>query len=369
MPQPDPYAGRPIRFGLVGCGTIGPTHAAALGQLPGAELVAVTDVLPDRAADLAGRFGVRTVHPDLPSLLADPAVDVVCLCTPSGLHADAAVAALDAGKHVVIEKPMDVTVEQCDRVLAAQARAGRLVAVISQHRFDPATERVKQLADAGRLGRLVLVTGDVKWYRAQTYYDAGEWRGTWALDGGGALMNQGVHTVDLLLHLAGPVRTVYAQARTAAHERIEVEDVVVATLTFATGAIGTLVATTAAFDGLPVRVDLFGTGGSAVLEGDALKLLRVRDDPSLSAAEPAAAHAISVAAGGTAAASAVDSAAAATWGDAHRAQLADVVACLRTGGRPRSDGVAGRAAVEVVRAVYASARLGRAIEVGLGPAV
>ena len=357
----DPYIGRKVRFGVVGCGAIGPTHVAAIAALPDAEVVAVADPVTDRAADAAGRFGVAAVHRDLTGLVADPAVDVVCLCTPSGTHADGAVAALAAGKHVVIEKPMDVTVEACDRVLAAQATAGRLVAVVCQHRFDPATERVKQLVDAGVLGRLALVTADVKWYRTQAYYDSGDWRGTWALDGGGALMNQGVHTVDLLLHLAGPVTSVYARTRTAAHERIEVEDVAVATLTFASGAIGTLVATTAAYDGLPVRVDLFGTAGSAILEGDAVKLLRVRDRPDRSiTAEPAAAHAVQVATGGTAGAQSST-----TWGDAHRAQLADVVRCLRTGGRPRSDGTDGRAAVRLVRAVYESARTGRAVELGV----
>ncbi len=356
MPMVDPYQGRPVRFGVAGCGAIGPTHAAAIARLPDAELVAVADPVAGRAADVAGRFGAAA-HASLDALLADRAVDVVCLCTPSGTHADGAVAALAAGKHVVVEKPMDVTVAACDRVLAAAAAAGRSVSVVSQHRFDPATERVKRLVDAGALGRLVLVTADVKWYRTQAYYDAGDWRGTWALDGGGALMNQGVHTVDLLLHLGGPVRSVYAQVRTAAHDRIEVEDVAVATLAFASGAVGTLVATTAAYDGLPVRLDLFGTAGTAVLEGDALKLLKLRDDPGQTAAEPAAAHAVAVAAGGTAA-----SAASPAWGDAHRAQLADVVHCLRTGARPRSDGHAGRAAVRLVRAIYDSARTGTAVE-------
>jgi len=354
----DPYIDRKVRFGLVGCGAIGPTHAAALAQLADAELVAVADPIVERAAELAERFGVGAVYRDQAELLADPAIDVACLCTPSGMHADGAVAALDAGKHVVIEKPMDVSVEACDRVLAAQRRTGRLVSVVSQHRFDPATERVKALVDAGTLGRLALVTADVKWFRTQAYYDAGSWRGTWALDGGGALMNQGVHTVDLLLHLAGPVRAVYAQTRTAAHERIEVEDVAAATLTFTSGAIGTLVATTAAYDGLPVRLDLFGTAGTAILEGDAVRLLKVRDAPHLDTAEPAAAHAVSVAVGGTASASAT----APTWGDAHRAQLADVVRCLRTGGHPRSGGADGRAAVRLVRAIYESARSGRPVE-------
>lgn len=338
----DPYAGRAVRFGIVGCGAIGPTHATAISRLPDAELVAVADPVAERAAELADRFGVRGVYRDTASLLADPEVDVVCLCTPSGRHADGAIAALEADKHAVIEKPMDVTVEACDRLIAAQQRTGRLVSVVSQHRFDPATKRVKELVDQGKLGRLALVTAEVKWYRTQAYYDGGDWRGTAALDGGGALMNQGVHMVDLLLHLAGPVQTVYAQTRTAAHERIEVEDVAVATLAFASGAVGTLVATTAAYDGLPARIDLFGTTGSVILEGEAIKLLKLRDDP----AEPV----------GELAAKATPA-----WGDAHAVQLADVVRCLRTGDRLRSDAADGRAAVRLVQAIYESARTGQAV--------
>ncbi len=192
---------------------------------------------------------------------------------------------------------MDVSLAACDRMIAAEDASGRKLAVISQHRFDAATVLVKEAIEAGKLGKIVLADATVKWWRTQEYYDSGDWRGTWAMDGGGALMNQGVHTVDLLQWLAGGVSSLYAQTRTAAHERIEVEDVAVAALTFQNGAIGTLTATTAAYKGFPVRIDIYGTEGSAILEGDRLKTLTLKTGETY-ASEEAAAHALSVAQGG-----------------------------------------------------------------------
>ena len=247
----------PLRFGLVGCGSIGPTHARALQALSeSANLVACADVVPERAAAFAEEFGLMAVTYD--EILADPEIDAVTVCVPSGLHAAIGVPALQAGKHVVVEKPMEITLDACDRLIQAQRESGRTLAVISQHRFDPASILVRQSLENGDLGKIVFADARVPWYRTQEYYDSGDWRGTWALDGGGALMNQGVHTVDLMRWLCGPVATVYAQARTATHERIEVEDVVAATLAFQNGAIGSLMATTSAYPGFAVRVAVHG---------------------------------------------------------------------------------------------------------------
>lgn len=352
----DRFAGRSIRFGIIGCGAIGPTHAAALSAIDGATVGAVADTNPSRADDTAKKFGVEKTYPSADQLLADPAIDAVCVCTPSGRHADHAVAALMAGKHVVIEKPMDVTTAACDRIIAAAAAANKVATVISQHRFDPASTRVKKWIDDGRLGRIFLATADVKWYRTQAYYDEGDWRGSWDLDGGGAVMNQGVHTVDLLLWLLGPAVSIRAHAATAAHDRIAVEDAAAAVVKFASGAIGTFVATTAAYDGLPVRIDLFGTEGSVVLEGDRLKSAAFRTGEVVDTEDPAA-HAVGVARGGTAGAStAVGSAA--TWGDSHRAQLADFCHAIRTGTPPAIDLNSSRAAVAFVRDLYAAAGIG-----------
>jgi predicted dehydrogenase len=364
----DPFAGRKIRFGIVGCGAIGPTHAGAISQMADAELTAVADIISDRARAMEEKFSVPRVYTDQAELFADRQVDVVCLCTPSGMHADGAVLAMQAGKHVVVEKPMDITAAACDRMIAAQRQTGKLLTVISQHRFDAASMQVKDLIQSGKLGKMLLATADVKWWRTQKYYDEGDWRGTWALDGGGAVMNQGIHTVDVLQWLAGEITSVYAHTRTAAHERIEVEDVAVAALTFKSGAIGTYVASTAVYDGLPARIDIIGSEGTAIIEGDCLKLIKLKTGETYSGETPAT-HAVSVASGGTA--SVTETAAnrpvavkqGAVWGDAHRAQLEDFVRALRTGGKPLIDGPAGREPVRIIQAMYESAKTGRAVGV------
>lgn len=364
-----------IRFGVIGCGAIGPTHCGAILQIEGAELVAVSDIVAEKTQKAAKKFDVSRVYQSDVELLADPDIDAVCVCTPSGMHADGAVAAMRAGKHVVIEKPMDVSLEACDRLIAAEDETGKKLAIISQHRFDAATVLVKQAIDSGKLGRIVLADATVKWWRTQGYYDSGDWRGTWAMDGGGALMNQGVHTVDLLQWLTGGVATLYAQTRTAAHERIEVEDTAVAALTFNNGAIGTLTATTAAWDGFPVRIDIYGTEGTAIIEGDRLKTLRFKNGEEYQS-EEAAVHALSVAKGGTA--SVKDEAATrltvssgsaaadpgAVWGDAHRAQIEDFINAIRTGGKPLIDGREGKKPLEIILGVYRSARTGLPVNLG-----
>ena len=359
-----------LRFGIVGCGTIGPTHAGALRQIADADLVAVADTDIARAEEMARRFDVTSVYSSDRDLFADPEIDAVCLCTPSGMHADGAIAALEAGKHVVVEKPMDISLEACDRMIAAADRSGKKLTVISQHRFDAASRTVKEAIEAGLLGRIVLADASVKWYRTQAYYDSGDWRGTWAFDGGGALMNQGVHTVDLLQWLVGGVASLFAYTSIgAAHERIEVEDIAAATLRFENGAIGTITATTAAFDGFPVRIDIFGTEGTAILEGDRLKVLKRKDGSSFDSQE-AAEHAVAVARGGSASvqheaatrlAGGAEADQGAVWGDAHRAQLEDFIQAIRIDGTPLIDGRAGRRALEIILGVYRSSQTGQPI--------
>lgn len=352
-----------LNIGIIGCGTIAPTHAGALRQVADVCLLSVADSIPARADALAKQFDVPRVFSDHTALIADPDIDLVIVCTPSGTHAAIAIDALNAGKHVLIEKPMDVSVAACDRLIAAAERTGRQLGVISQHRFDKATQVAKEAIASGRLGRITLVEASVKWWRTQAYYDSGDWRGTWELDGGGALMNQGVHTVDLLQWLAGDVTQVYAQTRTLAHERIEVEDIAVATLQFAGGAVGTLLATTAAYPGLPVRVDIFGTEGYVSLEGDRLRALQLKNGETYTE-ETAAAHALAVAQGGSASVrneAAERTASAdpgAVWGDAHRAQIEDFLHAIRTDATPLVNGHEGRKPLEIILGVYRSAQSG-----------
>nr|WP_255672755.1 Gfo/Idh/MocA family oxidoreductase [Glycomyces amatae] len=259
-----------MRFAIVGAGVISARHAEALGAFPGeAELAAVVDLDPARAEDMAERCGAQAFG-DVETAVEATGADVAVVCTPTGLHGDAAVRALDAGAHVVIEKPADVTVERIDRVIAARERTGRLVAVVSQHRFDPATETVVEAIRAGELGRLTSGTANIDWWRGQAYYDSGAWRGTWEFDGGGALMNQGVHTVDLLVAAMGRPVEVVGFTATLAHERLETEDVAVGAVRFASGAVGTIHASTAVYPGLTARLQVHGDRGSAVIENDRL---------------------------------------------------------------------------------------------------
>jgi UDP-N-acetyl-2-amino-2-deoxyglucuronate dehydrogenase len=350
---------REYGWGIVGCGVIGPTHARAVAGLPNAHLVAVTDLDQGKAKALAGSSGAAW-EADLGALLARPDIDVVSVCVPSGLHAEVAVQAAQAGKHLVIEKPIDVTVAAADRLLGAAAAAGVGLTVISQHRFDAGVRRLRELTESGRLGRLTLGEAAVKWYRSQGYYDSGDWRGTWALDGGGALMNQGVHYLDLLCWIMGPVAEVTALCATQAHE-IEVEDVALALLRFTSGAVGLVQAATAVYPGFPERLEVSGTGGSVVVEGGALRSSELVDERGEVGAYGVAATPTNPDNQDAPADHTAASDPAALADEAHRAQLADFLAALDQGGQPLVTGEQARADLAVIRAVYDSARLGRPV--------
>src|SRR5438309_5574111 len=235
-----------IGFGIIGCGMISRFHAKAIADIKGAKVAACFDSFTSAADKFGAEIGCQVYH-DLDQMLADKSVDVVTICTPSGVHMEPAVAAAKAGKHIIVEKPLDITLKRCDAMIAAADKAGVVLSTIFPSRFHDSSQLMKKAIDAGRFGRLTMGDSYVKWFRTQEYYDSGAWRGTWALDGGGALMNQAVHSVDLLTWLMGPVVEIQATAATLAHERIEVEDTIVATLRFANGALGVLEASTAAY--------------------------------------------------------------------------------------------------------------------------
>ena len=344
-----------LRFAVIGAGNIGPVHARALLELAdSAELVAIADVVPERAEALAARAAEWGGHPratgDVASLLASDDIDAVCVCVPSGLHADVAVAALEAGKHVVVEKPIEVSLEAADRLIAAEAASGGTVAVVSQHRFDRSTEKVLDAVRAGRLGRVTSIIASHAWWRGQSYYDSGDWRGTWALDGGGATMNQTVHTINLLITLAGTPVEVFSYTACLAHERIEVEDTAVAVVTFDSGALGMIHATTAAYPGLDARLAVYGSKGSAVISDDGL----VYFHETLGEAEEIAMSA------GTAGNQVTEAdrldPSEFGLGLAHRAQLADFIDAVHTGRAPRVTTSDARTTLAVILAMYESAR-------------
>ena len=322
-------------------------HAEAIAALPAARLAAITDVEPERAKSLAGEFGCAA-EPDLAALLARDDVDVVSVCVPSGLHADVGVRAAEAGKHLVVEKPIDVSLAAADRLIGAARAAGVVMTVISQHRFDRGLAELRRLLDDGALGRLVLGEASTKWYRSQGYYDSAAWRGTWGLDGG-SLMNQGIHYVDLLLWCMGPVTEVTALCATQTHQ-IEVEDTALAAVRFSSGAVGTIVASTAVFPGFAQRLEIIGTGGTVVVEDGQI----VGRALSAELTEPSEDGHNDGAASASAANAALDPA-------SHAAQMADLLAAIDAGLEPAVTAESGRAALEVVCAVYESAREGRTV--------
>ncbi|HKB17448.1 MAG TPA: Gfo/Idh/MocA family oxidoreductase [Candidatus Dormibacteraeota bacterium] len=339
-------------FGIIGCGVIAPFHANAIGELPGARLVAVADAVPERARDMASAYGAEAVEID--ALLQRPDIEVVCICVPSGMHADIGARVAAEGKHVVVEKPIEVTLVATDRLIAACPESGVTLSVISQHRWDRGVRELKELVEGGRLGRLVLGGAIVKWYRTQDYYASGTWRGTRRLDGGGALMNQGIHYVDLLQWMIGPVERVFARCRTSAHDAIEVEDIALAVLSFASGAVGVVECSTAVYPGFSERLEVTATGGTVIVEAGAMRVREMKDEKVETSAYGANAEN----------AAAVSSAPEVPY-LGHREQLREVLEAIEAGRAPAIDGAEARKPLEIILAAYESGRTGRDVDLPL----
>jgi len=340
---------------IVGCGMIARFHARALAEVPNTRLVALVSRSTDRARAMAEELRLACdVSIDLASVLARRDVQVVIVCTPSGAHREPAVAAANAGKHVVVEKPLEINLERCDAVIEACQRNGVQLCTIFPSRFADANIALKNAVEAGRFGRLTLGETTCKWWRPQSYYDEGGWKGTRALDGGGALINQAIHNVDLLLWVMGPVKEITGVTATLAHERIEVEDTAVAALRFASGALGVILATTSVYPGFPKTIAVHGDRGSVVVEQE--DVLRWEF-----AAETEEDRAIRDRFSQKVGASGGSSNPAAISHVYHARQLADFVRTLETGSRPLVDGREGRKAVEVILGIYESAATGRRV--------
>ncbi len=329
-----------VRFGLLGAGMIAGYHAAAIRETPGAKLVAVARDNPERRAEAEAAFGVPCLAPG--DLLAHDSVDAVVVCTPSGQHAREVVAAARHGKHVLVEKPMALSLAEADRAVEACAAVGVRLGVVLQRRADPVFREVKAALDAGDLGKPTLAVVTIPYWRDMAYYHSARWRGTWALDGGGALMNQGIHLVDLLVWWMGDPLAVQAQAGTLAHA-IEVEDVVSATLQFPGGAQAVLAATTAAAPGFPHRLEVYGTAGGVQVEGEAVLRWGRLGEPMRQAASGA-----DVGAGARPSGIKLDN---------HQRIVADFVAAVRSGRPPMVTGEEGRRSLAAVLAVYSAAGL------------
>ena len=338
-----------LGFGIIGCGIIADFHANAIHECIGdAELVGVCDVVYDAAEKFAHRHCTNAFKNEEELLKCDE-IDVVCICTPSGYHYSSVIAAARAGKHIVCEKPLAINKEQLDSVEEECKKAGVTVTVISQNRYAKSVRRVKSAIDEGLLGKIVCADIYMKYYRSQEYYDSGSWRGTKRIDGGGALMNQGIHGVDLLLYLAGDIKSVYALSKTLVRN-IEVEDTLSAVVEYKSGATGIIQATTSVYPGYPRRLDINGEFGSIVLDETSIVRWDIQnggghDDVVLM---PSFTN-------GASTPTAISN-------DGHVQQISDMIRCIKDGRQPLSGLADGRRAVDVILAIYKSAEEGVRID-------
>lgn len=343
-------------FGIIGCGMIANFHEQAIKNIRNAKLVGCFDMIPGAVDRFAAEKGCLGYH-KLEDMLANPDIDIVTICTPSGAHRDPAIAAAKAKKHVIVEKPLEITLKRCDAIIKACEDNGVQLGTIMPSRFSPANIELKNAIEKDRFGKLTLGDTYVKWWRTQAYYDSGGWRGTWALDGGGAFMNQAIHNVDLLYWFMGDVAEVSGVTATLAHERIEVEDVGAACVRFNSGAIGVLEATTSAFPGLLKRTEIHGTEGSAIVEQDNIKLWNFAKEQKRDA-EVREKFSTKAGTGGAADPKAIDF-------TGHMLQFKDFMAAVAKGQKPKVDGYEGRKSVEIILAIYKSSWTGRRVELPL----
>lgn len=327
-----------INVGLIGGGNISTTHARAVRAIPGGEVVAVYGRNPKKLQALCGECGA-TPYDDLNAFLSHPSMEIVIIGSPSGLHSEQGIAAAQRGLHVLVEKPIDIKTKSADSLIAECERARVKLGVLFQDRCKPGVRKLKLLLDDGILGKILLVDARMKWYRPPEYYSASRWRGTWEFDGGGALMNQGIHTVDLLLWLFGDVTNVRARTAALLHE-IEVEDTALALLEFSSGALGVLQATTAAYPGYPRRLEITGSEGTVILEGDLLVSADLRNSHENLATED------------TGELSAAATSPVVSDFRAHRRVIEDFIAAIRQDNSPVCDGREGRRSLELVERIY-----------------
>lgn len=264
------YKDTKIKFAIVGCGDISRIHAMAISSIENAEIVAVCSRNIQKAKILAKEYNVPNIYSNYIDMMDNCDIDIVDILTPNSLHCDVTLEAAKHGMHVIVEKPIEISLSRADLMINACATAGVKLCIISQHRFDESSIILKKTIDEGKLGKIVLGDAHIKWYRSQDYYDSAAWRGNKEFGGGGILINQGIHTIDLLLYFLGDVKDVYGYCGNLGHERIDVEDTATAILRFKSGALGTIIGSTSAYPGLPAQIEINGTEGSAKIEGDNL---------------------------------------------------------------------------------------------------
>ena len=339
------------RFGIIGCGVIAYTHATSIRYLAReAELYAVCDIIPEKADEFAKRHGAEKVYYDYRQLLADPRVDIVCICVPSGLHGEVAVAAAQAGKNMVIEKPMEITPERIAGIQRAVREAGVKAQCIFQRRTMPAAIAVREAVLSGKLGRICMASAELKYYRDQVYYNSAGWRGTWELDGGGALMNQGVHGIDLIVWmLGGGIKSVYAKTRTLAR-KIAVEDTASLLIEMDSGCLLTIQGATIAYPGFSTGFAVYGENGTVAFNDEGVlewKFIDEKNAPPLPQLD------------GNVVGGAGDPRAIGSMG--HVKLLDDLIHAIDEDRPPMIPPDMADDAVKVICAAYESSRLGRAV--------
>jgi len=340
-------------FGIVGVGVIASFHAKALDKIPGARLTSCFDISSARSKKFAEKYSCTSMN-TLDDLLQDSLLDAVIICTPSGLHLEPALAAAAAGKHLVIEKPLEITPERCSRIIKAARENHVRIAGIFPSRFSNGARIIKAALDDGRFGRLTVLDTAVKWHRTEEYYAQAGWRGTWEIDGGGAMMNQSVHAVDLLQWFSGGISEVIAYTATLGHEGLEVEDTATAVVLHTSSALGSITGTTASWPGWAKKIEISGTEGSVIFEDDRV----TRWDFQKSRPEDASIlESIKVGIGrGGGAGDPTD-----IGFEGHRRQLEDFIAALSENREPMVNGVEAAKAVAIITAIYKSAKTGEKV--------
>lgn len=332
-----------IGWGIIGCGMIGPTHGSAVQDSGTAHLVACCDIIPDRAAAYAAKYGDIQVYHSMEALLKNPDIQAVSICTPSGMHSECCIAAAEAGKHILCEKPLDINLRAIDAAIASAKENNVKLAGVFQRRTYAASQKVREAVQSGKLGKLVVGDAYQKYFRSHDYYASGSWRATWELDGGGALMNQGVHGIDLLLYLMGDVKRLSAYARRLVRN-IAVEDTAVAILEFANGAVGVIEGTTSITPGYGCKIEISGDKGTIVLEESTISHWDIPGEEDQADAAD------------TGKGTAADPTALTASG--HTAHVIDLCQAIIEDREPAIPGSEARRAVQVIKAIYKSSREG-----------
>ena len=344
-------------FGIIGCGMISDFHSAAIADIKNGKLVAVSSRKAENSQRLVDRYSIQA-YSDYNEMLNRDDIDIVCVCTPSGAHMEPAVAAAEAGKHVIIEKPLEITLERCDDIIESCEKANVRLCAIFNSRFSDASQLVKDTVSSGRLGQLTLGDAYVKWYRSQDYYDSGDWRGTMELDGGGALMNQSIHAIDFLQYVMGPVESIQAFTDTLAHKRIDVEDVAVAALRFKNGALGVVEGTTAVYPGSLKKFEFSGTKGTIVLEEEDIITWEFEEEEPEDTEIKQQFTEKKSGGGGASDPRAINN-------DNHRRQMINLIQSIENNIPHLVDGREGRKAVEIILAIYQSSKAGKTVHLPL----